>query len=231
MRRATGVQAVLFDSGGVLIRPIGGRWNPRFDFEATVMAHHPDLDQQRLDVGISAGDAFLANSATTPDHDDYHRVVLGAMGIEATPRMLDDLTREVDPRRVVEAYPEACGVVGTLRMSGVRLAVVSDAWPDLPRLHDAVGLGGVFEVYAISAELGCQKPDPRMYRHASDRLGLAPEACVFLDDDPHLVAAAIELGYVGYAVCRGGRPVSPTVPSIRDLTELLDLIGEVDRAP
>jgi len=34
-----GYQAVLFDSGGVLMRPSGGRWNPRTDFEAIVLAH------------------------------------------------------------------------------------------------------------------------------------------------------------------------------------------------
>ena len=28
--------------------------------------------------------------------------------------------------------------------------------------------------YAISAVLGCRKPDPRMYRHAIDALGLVP---------------------------------------------------------
>ena len=27
------IQGILFDSGGVLIRPVGGRWNPRYDFE------------------------------------------------------------------------------------------------------------------------------------------------------------------------------------------------------
>ncbi len=30
-------KAVLSNSGGILIRPIGGRWNPRFDFEPTLL--------------------------------------------------------------------------------------------------------------------------------------------------------------------------------------------------
>ena len=35
------VQGVLFDAGGVLIRPAGGRWNPRHDFESILLTHLP----------------------------------------------------------------------------------------------------------------------------------------------------------------------------------------------
>jgi FMN phosphatase YigB (HAD superfamily) len=71
--------------------------------------------------------------------------------------------------------------------------------------------------------LGCHKPDARMYRHASDALGLEPADCLFVDDDPELVAAAIALGYQGRAMVREGA-VAGDVPSIRSLTELLDLV-------
>jgi beta-phosphoglucomutase-like phosphatase (HAD superfamily) len=83
------------------------------------------------------------------------------------------------------------------------MAVVSDAWPELPDLHAGLGIHEFFEAYAISAELGCIKPDPRMYHHASAALGLAPGQCLFIDDDPALVTAAIQLGYAGRAMCRG----------------------------
>ena len=91
----------------------------------------------------------------------------------------------------------------------------------MPALHDALGMDGFFEAYAISAELGCHKPDPRMYRHASDALGLPPGDCLFLDDDPSYVAAAIALGYHGLAVVR--EPDQPTdgVPAIRSIDALL----------
>jgi putative hydrolase of the HAD superfamily len=38
-----GVRGVLFDSGDTLIRPVGGRWNPRLDFEEIVLRHLPGL--------------------------------------------------------------------------------------------------------------------------------------------------------------------------------------------
>lgn len=82
-------------------------------------------------------------------------------------------------------------------------------------------MDGFFEAYAISAELGCRKPDPRMYRHASDALGLAPADCLFVDDDPSFVVAAIRLGYHGMAVLRRPGQRADDVPFIRSIDALL----------
>ncbi|MCX5083818.1 HAD-IA family hydrolase [Streptomyces sp. NBC_00401] len=215
------LRAVLFDSGGVLMQPIGGRWNPRADFEQTVLSHSPSITPEQFAAAIITGDQFFAASASTPDYDDYHRVMLRDLGVEPTLQLLADLRREVPPATVLETYPEVMGTLKELSRRGVRMAVVSDAWPDLPKLHAGLGIGQFFEAYAISAELGCDKPDPRMYHRASTALNLAPAQCLFVDDDPSLVAAAITLGYAGRAICRNS--MTSDVPSIVSLTELLDL--------
>ena len=105
--------------------------------------------------------------------------------------------------------PGTAPTVATQRRPWARpdSAVVSDAWPELPHLHDGVGLGGYFEAYAISAVLGCTKPDPQVYQHASDALGLAPERCLFVDDDPELVRAAIAVGYQGCVALATASPL------------------------
>jgi len=105
------------------------------------------------------------------------------------------------------------------------LAVVSDAWPSLPELHEALGMVDCFEVYAISAVLGCTKPDPRMYRHASDGLGLQPHECLFVDDVPELVQAAVQLGYEAVMMRRNEEPVPDGVRAVTDLRQVLDLIA------
>jgi HAD superfamily hydrolase (TIGR01509 family) len=115
-------------------------------------------------------------------------------------------------------------VLSDLKAIGVRMAVVSDNQPGLETLHDGLGLAHFFESYAISAELGCTKPDPRIYAHASDSLGLDPPECLFVDDVPRLVAAAIELGYQGCAVLRDGSQADE-IPTVSDLRALLPLIG------
>jgi putative hydrolase of the HAD superfamily len=217
-------QALLLDSGGVLMRPIGGRWHPRADFEATVKAHAPHVTDEELAEAVREGDRFMAAATSTPDLDDYHRAMLAHIGVEAPVDLLAALVREVPPTTVLETFPEVITTLTELRARGVPMAVVSDAWPNLPDLHAALGLGDFFAAYAISAVLGCSKPDPRMYHHASDALGLAPAECLFVDDDPELVAAAIALGYQGCAMLRDGAGAPDGVPVIGSLDELLDLV-------
>lgn len=227
MTKSADIRAVLLDSGGVLIQPIGGRWNPRADFEQTVLSHAPWVTDDQFAAGIAAGDRFLAEQpGTTPGYGDYHQVILAGLGVPATAELLADLVRPVDPATLLETFPEVPNTLGELRRRGIRMAVVSDAWPELPELHQALGIGEFFEAYAISAVLGCRKPDPRMYRHASDALGLEPVQCLFVDDDPELVRAAIELGYAGRALSRGerGDDGSARVPHITSLDQILNLL-------
>jgi hypothetical protein len=48
------IRGVLFDFGDVLIHPIGGRWNPRYDFEDILIAHHPETPVERFPEAFAA---------------------------------------------------------------------------------------------------------------------------------------------------------------------------------
>jgi FMN phosphatase YigB (HAD superfamily) len=214
---------VLLDSGGVLMRPIGGRWNPRADFEPTVLKRNPGISADQFAAAFAAGEQFMAADAGTPDLTDYHVVMLEHLGIAPAPDLLAELIRPVPAGTVLELFEDVIQTLEALRSRGVRMAVVSDAWSGLPQLHAELGIPDVFEAYAISEEVGCCKPDPRMYRHASDALELEPAECLFVDDYPDLVAAAIDLGYQGRWLRRDGSvPVMPgrDVPAITTLRQL-----------
>ncbi len=212
-----GLQAVLLDNGGVLVQPIGGRWSP---FEQTVLSRAPHITPAQFNAAIAAG--FLSMDAAA-DYADYLRVILRHLGVAPDPTLLADLLRPVPAAAWLETFPDVPGTLRELRSRGVRMAVVSDAWPDLPESHAELGIGEFFDAYAISRVLGCSKPDPRMYHHASDALGLTPERCLFVDDHSDLVAAALDLGYAGRVICRNGKPPGNGVPYISSLSELLDL--------
>lgn len=207
----------------MLIRPVGGRWNPRFDFEATVQKVAPRLTDHDFRRAIEAGERFFESAPADHTRDDYHRVMLREIGVAPTADLLVELRRPLHPATVVEPYPEVPEVLRGLEAIGVRMAVVSDNQPGLEALHDGLGIARFFEAYAISAELGCTKPDPRMYARASDALGLDPAECLFVDDVPRFVAAAVELGYLGCAVLRDGSQLDE-VPTVSDLRALLRLI-------
>ena len=218
------VDAILFDSGGVLIGPVGGRWNPRFDFEEIVLGWDPSISVEELERAIRHGDSFLMAASTTPTRQEYHEAMLLEIGRAPTPEILAALDCPLPHAEVVEPFDDVIATLQALRDRGLRMAVVSDAWPTLPELHEGVGIREYFEVYAISAVLGCTKPDPRMYRHASEGLGVDPARCLFIDDSPSLVQAAIDLGYQGRALLRDGTR-DDRVPSIQQLDEVLGLIS------
>lgn len=222
------IRGVLFDTGDTLTRPIGGRWNPRFDFEEVLLRHAPEAPSDRFAEAFATGQRFLDESLTTPPRDDYHRAILAELGIEEPPRaLLDDLDRPLEAPHV-EPFPDVRGVLEQLRANGIRMAIVTDSWGDattVKRKHDRIGLDGFFEAFVVSSELGCNKPDARMYRTASDALGLKPAECFYLDDDPQLVGAALALGYRGAAIRRNDAAIETDVPVITQLSELLELIA------
>jgi epoxide hydrolase-like predicted phosphatase len=56
------------------------------------------------------------------------------------------------------------------------------------------GFEKLFDVILYSHEIGFAKPDPKAYALLCDRLRVAPDELVFLDDDPDNVEAARKLG-------------------------------------
>jgi putative hydrolase of the HAD superfamily len=219
-----GFRVVLFDWGDTLIRPVGGRWNPRFDFEEIVLRHLPELAVDIFPRAVAAGQQVLdAAAPTTPSLADYHRAILRALGVRRPPQVLLRELEQSGARPLVEPFPEVPGVL--LRARGVGMAIVSDNWPGLEGLYRRLGLATYFQAFVISADLGCRKPDPRMYRAGSDALGLPPHECIFVDDAPDLVAAAIELGYGGTAIVRTSDP-PVGVPWIGTLENLVPMTGE-----
>jgi putative hydrolase of the HAD superfamily len=219
------IRGILLDAGDTLYRPIGGRWNPRFDFEEVLLRYHPEVPVDRFTEAFDEGKRFMDAAPSTPPRDEYHRAILSQLGIlDPSRELLTDLNRPLDVP-VVEVFPEVARVLAELREREIHMAVVSDNWAGLEQAFVALGLRQFFDVIVVSEEMGCRKPDPRMYRARSDGLTLDPSACLFVDDDPDLVLAAIHLGYQGVAIDRYGSARRPDVEWIENLTDLWPLLS------
>ena len=59
-----------------------------------------------------------------------------------------------------------------------------------------------------------------MFAAGRELLGLQPGDCLFVDDDPQLVLAAIQLGDHGVALTRDADPPTVPVPTVKSLDEL-----------
>lgn len=84
-----------------------------------------------------------------------------------------------------------------MRQQGLLLALLSNHSAALPALLTELGLDGLFDLTVVSALEGVMKPDPAIYRRALERLWVAPEEAIFIDDTRINVEAARQLGMVG----------------------------------
>jgi putative hydrolase of the HAD superfamily len=86
--------------------------------------------------------------------------------------------------------------VSALRALGIRLGVVSNGRGEMQRRKlDVLGIRESFGVVVISGEVGCQKPDPQIFRLATTGLAVTPDECWHVGDHPeHDIAGAHGVG-------------------------------------
>lgn len=68
-------------------------------------------------------------------------------------------------------------------LSGLRLGVITNGHSDLQRAKlSAIGIAESFDVVIASADVGCAKPDARIFQLAARRLGLPVGECLYVGD-------------------------------------------------
>ncbi|MGH2601809.1 MAG: HAD family hydrolase, partial [Dehalococcoidia bacterium] len=146
----------------------------------------------------------------------------------------DDVTQRA------ELVPGMADLLRTLRRDGMRLGLVADTrsgtYQNVLRQHDLYDL---FDAFAISDELGAEKPDRRMFRHALNALAI-PEAdwgrvAMVGNNLARDVRGANALGLI--SIWMVWNPDYPTVPSgpeetpayqVSDAGELGRLLAALD---
>lgn len=131
-----------------------------------------------------------------------------------------------------EPYADAYSILRSLKESGFRLGIVSDqpAGPDCRAMLDYWRLTPFFDAISLSCEVGCAKPDPRIFRFALETLGALPEEAVMVGDVLLAdVAGAFSVGMK--AIWRrqpGQQPDAGIVPSaiVESLNELPGILRQ-----
>lgn len=123
-------------------------------------------------------------------------------------------------RQQVEPFPEVAAVLAAWR-ERYTLVAVSNGNADLERTP----LRGLFHHAFTAADVGAMRPDPALFRAATERAGVAPPATLHVGDDPvNDVTAARALGLRTAWVNRSGRAfpadLAPAEVEVRDLDAL-----------
>ncbi|HVM41779.1 MAG TPA: HAD-IA family hydrolase [Acidimicrobiia bacterium] len=183
-------EAVIFDLGGVILPSPFEAW-ARYEEELGLdvgfirRVVHASGDHgawARHERGELPFDAFVAAFEEECRAAGGDRV----SGVEVMTRLLADPS----PR------PEMVTAIERIRDAGLRTAGLTNNWadPDDVRERSASALAPLFDVLVESAVEGLRKPDPRIYHLTCERLGVTPDASVFLDDLGVNLKPARELG-------------------------------------
>ena len=194
------IAAVIFDFGGVITsspfeafnRLEAERGLPQ-DFVRKVNAINPDSNAwarfERAEVSAAEFDALFAAEARAQGFELAGRDVLGVLAGTVRPAMV----RALDQLKAA-GFRIACITNNVPTGSGAGLARSTDRSDALEQIFAR------FEHVIESSKAGVRKPDPRIYLMMCEKLGLEPQACVYLDDLGVNCKPAAQLGMAAIKV-------------------------------
>jgi epoxide hydrolase-like predicted phosphatase len=194
--------AVFFDFGGVLTTPVWDSFaafckSEGLDPDAVKRLFREDpealADLRKLEMGEMS-------------EREFETIFGGRLGLSDPDGLIDSMFAGMRPQ------PEMAVAVRTLRGAGVKTGLISNSWS--VDHYDRELLGELFDDYVISAEVKLHKPEPEIYRLAAERLGVDPEASVFVDDLPENCEGAEA---VGMTAVRHREPAE-TIARLAELT-------------
>lgn len=238
-RAGTKIEAVIFDYGGVLsTTPFAGigRFEQASGYpkgslvkllfgEGRSVAGDPDQTSPGAaasvyDAAPSPGvvpDWHLLETGQIKLSEFHERLVARSADVLGAPVDGDFYTRFLRSL-TVGIHWTVVHRVRQLRADGYRTAILTNNIREWGPVWKSTIPVELFDVVVDSCEVGLRKPDPAIFELTCERLGVAPEAAVFLDDSPVHVAAAERVGLRGIVV------TGPT-QALADLDAVLSATG------
>lgn len=175
------IEAVLWDFGGVLTTSPFESFNryeterglPR-DFIRTINATNPEDNAwaqfESSSISLDEFDVLFAEESEAAGYRVPGREIIELLSGDLRPRMVDVL------KRCKSSYRVGCITNNVKSGHGPGMQTTSD------RANRVADVMALFDLVVESSVEGIRKPNPRIYQIACERLGVAPERTIFLDD-------------------------------------------------
>jgi putative hydrolase of the HAD superfamily len=159
------------------------------------------------------------------------RSVLADVGVP--PALIDDVCaiRLDYVRGCLVPRPGAVDTLETLRARGVLTGLITVCSEDVETLWPDSAFAGLFDAEVFSSRIGISKPDPRIYLHCCELLGVEPGEAVFVGDGANdELAGARRVGMDAILIHPLGRdPLWPEVaewdgPRVTSIPEVLEVL-------
>jgi len=180
-------EPVYYDAINVVLAPIGKRMTP--ELQRAVMGHGvaETWDVLQRELGLDGPLDALVQA--------YDRELCRQLAL------------------VDETLPGVRELIAALRERRLPVALASSSWPGwIDALLVGTRLAGAFDALVSAKEVAHGKPAPDIYLLAAERLGVAPERCVAIEDTPTGIAAAKAAGMLAVQV-RAASTAFPPLPA------------------
>jgi len=208
------IEAVIFDYGGVFSSPLFrgiGKFEADMGYPAGAVLELLFGDKGYVGVegwgGPTVDEAAATVGRESVTHD-WHRMEIGEMTLDQWFAGIQERAPEVLGQPInMDAYftfmaEMPVGVhwsvvhrARELKADGIPIALLTNnvkEWGSHWRATFPVD--ELFEIVVDSCEVGLRKPDARIYELTCERIGVKPDASVFIDDNAENIAAARALG-------------------------------------
>ena len=230
------VKGIFFDLGWTLVYPPSGDWEftqsaqKLFNWEV-----YQSLPKERTAaVRKEANDYLEAHHHISTLEEEYDRMLqyftivaqklpeLGAtrQDIEATA-----LEKVYQSQHTYNLMEDAIPTLEALK-GRYKLGIISDTWPSIVPVLERFGILPYFDAITYSFQLGCFKPNPRMFQDALSKMGLPAQECVFIDDVARNLEGAAKVGIqpVQIRVKPDADPCPQGMASIGKISGILELL-------
>jgi epoxide hydrolase-like predicted phosphatase len=182
-------EALIVDFGGVLTTPL----------QDSMIAFSESIGIEVQDLARVALRAYAGSEDTLVTSFETGRISEREFSLEFAQRLAQETGVEVDPERLVQRIfgglrleEGMLDAVGRARGHGYKTALLSNSWG--LDLYPTERFDELFDLTVISGEVGMRKPEPEIFEFTVKELGVEASACVFVDDHPGHLKAALELG-------------------------------------
>lgn len=187
------IKAVIFDFGSVLVR--GGEWGIIYRTIAKILKISP---KKVREISKPLREKW---SKSKIDEKKFWQELEKRVGKKLPPKFKKDLWHQPYKEKTKD-IKESWKILKELKKRRFRLALLSNIIPPTVKANKDVGrfkrlkkIG--FETLVLSCQVGCRKPEPKIYKIVLKRLNLPAKECLFIDDVLVNIRAAKKLGMRG----------------------------------
>ncbi len=173
-------KAVIFDLFGTLVDNFTITEYQRVLEEMSRVLNVPAEDFSRL-----WRETFrLRTNGTHRTHQESIRYICRELGAAVTEEQIEKAAdlRLAYTIKTLKPRKEAVPVIKKLKSTGYKVALISDCSPETPTAWPETPFDGLFDVTVFSCKAGVKKPDPKIYRIATESLKVRPQDCLYIGD-------------------------------------------------